>query len=194
MGAATAIFYACANDDINSMVLDSPFASLKDLANELGSNYTRLPNFVRKILYNMIRKTVKKKAKFDINEINPIDQIDTCFQPVLFGAGIQDLFVRPHHTQDLYDKYPGEKDIILFEGDHNSIRPKFFHESVSRFFYLTLMCDQLPETPKSTIPEFNGKVSQGEDLLKEMKEDEEAMLKWALDESVKLMREQNDSE
>jgi PhoPQ-activated pathogenicity-related protein len=53
-------------------------------------------------------------------------------------AGRNDDFIGPHHSQQIYDAYAGDKNLILVEGDHNSIRPRFMFDSVSIFLQQTL--------------------------------------------------------
>ena len=45
-------------------------------------------------------------------------------------------------SQKLYDKYAGDKNIVIVEGDHNSIRPRFLQDSVAIFLQT---CLQVPE-------------------------------------------------
>jgi len=54
--------------------------------------------------------------------------------PPFFCHGEGDEFILPKHSQDIYDKYCGDKNLIFIEGDHNSVRPDFFYDSVSIFF------------------------------------------------------------
>jgi len=95
------------------------------------------------VALKFIRKTIKGKAHFDIYKVCPIDHVQNSFIPALFAAAKQDDFILPHHSKDLYDKYAGDKNIVTFDGDHNSHRPDFFFDSVSIFFYNTLQVEQL---------------------------------------------------
>jgi len=91
-----------------------------------------------------VRRTIKSKAKFDINHINPIDFVKKCNMPSLFVIAKGDDFVRPHHSELLCKNYKGENNIIKVEGDHNSDRPGFMMDSASIFFYNILKCSELP--------------------------------------------------
>jgi fermentation-respiration switch protein FrsA (DUF1100 family) len=51
--------------------------------------------------------------------LNPIENVGTCYIPALFIAGKKDTFVDPHHTEEIYEKYAGDKEIMMFDGDHN---------------------------------------------------------------------------
>jgi len=52
----------------------------------------------------------------------------------MFLAARADDFVPPSHALDLHAAYSGEKQIMLFEGDHNSGRPKDVLYRVGQFF------------------------------------------------------------
>jgi len=96
----------------------------------------------------IIRKTIKKKAGFDIDHMVPLNYMAQSFVPAFFVAGKSDKYVNARHTQDLYAKYTGDKNISLVNGDHNSARPQFLLDSIAIFFYNTLMVDQLPQQAK----------------------------------------------
>lgn len=68
--------------------------------------------------------------------------MDQAFIPALFGHGEQDDFIFPHHSQQLYDAYAGEKDLIFYEGEHFGDRPAHFYEKVKSFFKNCLKVDQ----------------------------------------------------
>jgi len=90
----------------------------------------------------VLRNTIKKKAQFDIKDLEVVSVARECFVPALFVHGQSDIFVRPHHSEELYDAYGGDKMRILVEGDHNSMRPQFFLDSAVIFFCNTLLNGQ----------------------------------------------------
>jgi fermentation-respiration switch protein FrsA (DUF1100 family) len=193
MGAVTALLHGDRDPSIASMVLDSPFTSLRKLAEELAKMYAKVPKLILSGAISLIRKTIKNKAGFDINNLNPLDHVDKCFIPALFVAATGDTFIAPHHTQELYDKYAGDKTITFVEGDHNSMRPQYFLDSVAIFFYNTLMCDQLPQLPpkprlKKHVEEFKAYEvanKHNEEYQSYLMQEEEEMLKKAIQESLK---------
>ena len=70
MGAATSIQCAQADPSLACVVLDSPFSSLVTLAGELVTNAEfSIPNIMFKLAFSIIRKSVKKRAKFDIKYV-----------------------------------------------------------------------------------------------------------------------------
>lgn len=70
---------------------------------------------------SIIKSTIQSKAKFDINDLNPLkNHVEKAFIPALFIAAKEDLFISPDHTKVLHKAYAGDKNLILVEGDHNS--------------------------------------------------------------------------
>lgn len=147
MGAVTSLMYGAEDPSIAGMVLDSPFSDLVDLMMELVDTYkVRLPKFTVKFAIQYMRKAILKKAKFDIMDLNTTKVAKSCFVPVLFGHAIDDDFIRPHHSERIFEVYMGDKNIIKFEGDHNSPRPQFYFDSISIFFKNVL------QPPEDDIP------------------------------------------
>ena len=145
MGAVTAIMYGDRDPSIAGLVLDSAFSSLKVLIEELVKERVTLPNFVLNQATKLVKSTVNKKAKFNLDEIEPIKYAERCFIPALFCHGKNDSFVKVHHCTELHSVYPGDKNVIYEEGDHNSSRSKFFRDSASIFFYNTLQVAYIKE-------------------------------------------------
>ncbi|KAJ8747558.1 hypothetical protein K2173_013054 [Erythroxylum novogranatense] len=139
MGAVTSLLYGAEDPSIAGIVLDSPFSDLVDLMMELVDTYKiRLPKFTVKFAIQYMRKAIQKKAKFDIMDLNTIKVANCCFVPALFGHATDDDFIQPHHSDRIYEAYMGDKNIIKFEGDHNSPRPQFYFDSINIFFHNVL--------------------------------------------------------
>jgi pimeloyl-ACP methyl ester carboxylesterase len=75
MGAATSVMYAAEHpDEISCLVLDSPFDSLTDLAQEIAQSAdSKIPKTLYSGVVNLglrvIRKNIRKKAQFDIRYV-----------------------------------------------------------------------------------------------------------------------------
>ncbi|XP_051152814.1 uncharacterized protein LOC127266575 [Andrographis paniculata] len=135
MGAVTSLMYGAEDPSIAGMVLDSPFSDLVDLMMELVDTYkVRLPKFTVKFAIQYMRRAIQRKAKFDITDLNTIKVAKYCFVPALFGHATDDDFIQPHHSDRIFDAYEGDKNIIKFDGDHNSPRPQFYFDSICIFF------------------------------------------------------------
>ncbi|CAK7332971.1 unnamed protein product [Dovyalis caffra] len=163
------LMYGAEDPSIAGMVLDSPFSDLVDLMMELVETYKfRLPKFTVsfvvtgvKFAIQYMRKAIQKKAKFDIMDLNTIKVAKSCFVPVLFGHAIDDDFIRPHHSDRIFEAYMGDKNIIKFEGDHNSPRPQFYYDSINIFFHNVLQPpeDEVGVTYFETMHDYFGKDS-----------------------------------
>ncbi|CAN0334893.1 unnamed protein product, partial [Laminaria digitata] len=101
MGAATALLHGDRDMSIAALVLDSAFADLTQLAEEMVERGRQagltVPAFVVKMVLRMIRGTVTKTANFNVRDLRPIEHAGQTFIPALFVAGRNDDFIRPHH-------------------------------------------------------------------------------------------------
>lgn len=140
MGAVTACMFADSDPTIAGIVVDSPFASLRKLAEELAADFVgwRIPRLLLNPALNMVRNTIQSRAKFDLDGLQPIEHCRRSYAPALFIAAKDDCFIRPHHCREMHDVYPGDKNFILVEGNHNSPRPTFLQDSISIFFRFAL--------------------------------------------------------
>ena len=134
MGAVVCLLYGKRDPSIAGIVLDSPFASLVSLMEELAASHKLLTGFLTKPLISILRRSIRKRANFDILKANPLKAVSSSFIPALFGHGKEDDFVAFKHSERLYEAYAGDKNLISFDGGHNSPRPDFFHTSVLIFF------------------------------------------------------------
>uniref|UniRef100_A0A3N7FG94 Serine aminopeptidase S33 domain-containing protein n=1 Tax=Populus trichocarpa TaxID=3694 RepID=A0A3N7FG94_POPTR len=162
MGAVASLMYGAGDPSIAGMVLDSPFSDLVDLMMELVGTYKfPLPKFTVKFAIQYMRKAIQKKAKFDIMDLNTIKVAKSCFVPVLFGHAIDDDFICPYHSDRIFEAYIGDKNIIKFEGDHNSPRPQFYFDSLNIFFHNVLQPpeDEVGGTYFEMVHDYFGKDS-----------------------------------
>jgi len=142
MGAATAILRAAKDRCIAGCVLDSPFVSLRVVAEELvGQAVSVVPQFVLDMALEMVRGECVSRAGFDPDAVLPKRSAPLAKCPAFFGVAHDDNFVLPHHTQDLYDAWGGERCIRRFGGGHNGDRPAEFMREAARFLALQLRCE-----------------------------------------------------
>jgi len=97
-----------------------------------------VPGFAISMAAGLIRRSVRRRAKFDPKDVAPIGNCGKCFIPALFAHGEKDIFIKPHHSEQLHAAYAGDKNLILFDGDHNSERPDFYFDSAVIFLRQTL--------------------------------------------------------
>lgn len=149
MGAVTCLMYGAQDPLIAGMVLDSPFANLNNLMMELVDVYKiRLPKFTVKVAVQYMRKAIQKKAHFDIMDLDTVQVAKKAHIPALFGHATDDAFIQPHHSDLIFKAYTGDKNIIKFDGDHNSPRPQFYYDSITIFFLNVLRPPDAPVVPE----------------------------------------------
>ncbi|XVE87589.1 hypothetical protein DITRI_Ditri19aG0000300 [Diplodiscus trichospermus] len=155
MGAVTSLLYGAEDPSIAGMVLDSAFSNLFDLMMELVDVYKiRLPKFTVKMAVQYMRRIIQKKAKFNIMDLNCLKVAPKTFIPALFGHASEDKFIHPHHSDLIFESYAGDKNIIKFDGDHNSSRPQFYYDSVSIFFYNVLHPPRISSACSSKLEKY----------------------------------------
>ncbi|KAG2688781.1 hypothetical protein I3843_09G110600 [Carya illinoinensis] len=155
MGAVTSLLYGAEDPSIAGMVLDSAFSNLYDLMMELVDVYKiRLPKFTVKMAVQYMRRVIERKAKFDIMNLNCLQVAPKTYIPALFGHASDDKFIQPHHSDLIFKSYAGDKNIIKFDGDHNSSRPQFYYDSVSIFFYNVLHPPQISTAQSSKLEKY----------------------------------------
>ena len=109
MGAITAVMHADRDPSIAGMILDSPFTTLRKVAEELTKHIPYIPGFLTKFGLYFVKKSIKRRAKFNIDDLNPIEHVDKSYIPAFFIHAKKDTFILPHHSKDLFDKYAGDK-------------------------------------------------------------------------------------
>lgn len=153
MGAATALMYGSRDPTISCMILDSPFTDLTQLSEEMVEKGKQqgvsVPNFVVSVAMRMIKSSVKAQAGFSIRHISPISHADRCFIPAMFVAGEHDDFINKRHSILIHERYAGDKNISIVDGDHNSPRPRYMLQSACLFLQ---SCMQLPASMELVVP------------------------------------------
>lgn len=125
MGAVTALLHADRDPTLGAICLDSPFASLRQLSEELAQDYNavfHLPPCLLSLAIAVVRMRVRALADFDIEDVEPLEHVKKTFTPAMFMHGRQDMFIRPAHSRQLYDAYAGDKELVTIDGDHNTER------------------------------------------------------------------------
>eukprot|EP01117_Protostelium_nocturnum_P005497 TRINITY_DN1989_c0_g1_i3.p1 TRINITY_DN1989_c0_g1~~TRINITY_DN1989_c0_g1_i3.p1 ORF type:complete len:181 (-),score=51.14 TRINITY_DN1989_c0_g1_i3:222-764(-) len=170
----------------------------------------KIPKLMVSLGLKFIRKSIRTKAKFDINDLEPIAAVEKCYIPALFVHGKDDDFITPKHTKALYEKYKGDKNFIEVEGDHNSLRPEFLNDSIHIFFHNTLLGKEFESSESNSselnvpdaIPSFDSMMQSNRRMsfeeesrviedslsnLSEYNDEEDEELQRAIRESLKMM-------
>jgi len=145
MGSVTALLHADRDHSIGGMVLDSAFASLRQLASELAQSDYKVPSWLLSGALAIGRMRIKSLCNFDIDALAPERHVSASFVPAFFIAARGDDFVAPHHTQRLYEAYNGDKELEMVDGDHNSPRIPEINRKVVLFFCRAFRLHSAPD-------------------------------------------------
>ncbi len=124
MGAVTAIIYASeCPEDLDFLVLDSPFADLEELLKELVDKHFFLGEvFIGFFLY-MFGDEIKKRIGFDISELKPVEFCTRVSTNLAFVIARNDTMVSQNSINDMYHACNSTRKYnILIEGTHSSTR------------------------------------------------------------------------
>ncbi|MFA5308582.1 MAG: alpha/beta hydrolase [Dehalococcoidales bacterium] len=98
MGAATAIFAAAEDDDIDCIVADSCYADITEIMKREFSARTRFPGF----FLSPVLFTVKLFYGVDFPAVKPVAVVpEIAPRPILFIHGADDTFLPPDHAARL---------------------------------------------------------------------------------------------
>lgn len=116
MGAAIALQVAAHNPWIRAVWADSPFASLRRVAEEFMRRVTHLPGAVLSpVLWTTIR-VANYRGKFDIETVNPLELAARIKCPVSLVHGTKDQLIATVHSEQIYGALGGDKEIWFVEG------------------------------------------------------------------------------
>jgi len=148
------------NAVLKGLILDSPFASLVQLCEELveraRSQGAVLPSLLISVALSLISRSVQKEARFPLRDISPIDHVSSSSTPALFIVGADDNFIPPHHSEDLVERYSRgvSTNLFMVPGGHNDVRPPLVTEAIQQFLRVRL---SLSEEDALKVPTYLAK-------------------------------------
>ncbi|CAM9595033.1 unnamed protein product [Chrysoparadoxa australica] len=138
MGAASATLftakYGAVAQGVLGVVLDSPFASFRQLCMDLvRAGQVKVPKVALRAAMMLIRRSVKKRTGADINKLSPVKACKAITCPVLIIAAQEDKMVPPSHGEALLDSWGAHSHLIKCKGGHNSVRQTVINECIEVF-------------------------------------------------------------
>ena len=79
MGAVTSILYGSKDNDIYSIVVDSPFSNLTDLVYELADEKMSIPRFIVSPLLSILKSVIKDKINGSLDDVKPLEAVKKIF-------------------------------------------------------------------------------------------------------------------
>ena len=153
MGAATTLLYAGSIiDDADFYISDCAFSNFEDQVYHIMTQTTPLRSTLAIRFANLF---LKIRDGYTLNLVSPIDVVDKIEKPVLFIHSLEDDFILPNMTEDLYEKKKGPKELKLFErGAHAKSfneNPEEYEEVVSNFLKKYNLYEERPEPELKSI-------------------------------------------
>jgi uncharacterized protein len=116
MGAAVALQAAAGFDDIQALVLDSPFASLEQVAIEQTIAITNLPRFAVYLPMQLACWWSRFVEDFPVSEVSPLLSAASLKCPIFLIHGDADRKIGVHHSRQIFDAAPEPKELWIGEG------------------------------------------------------------------------------
>ena len=110
MGGATVLMCGAKNPKVKFIIADCAYSSAKAIIKDQIKKVKFIP-FTP--VYYILRKKVKRLYNFDLNDINPIDDILTSKTPILFIHGEADKYVPFKMSVEMFNKHNNPKDKLL---------------------------------------------------------------------------------
>lgn len=128
MGAATALLEAAIDPRVQYVISDCAFADLYRLVKEIMKHRFHIPIFP--FIYFM-RPFFRLFTGVSIKGISPIKALNTIKVPILFVHGIDDDYINCQHSKDMYEKYQGEKMLMLAK--NQALHAASYHADQERY-------------------------------------------------------------
>lgn len=135
MGAATIILYAGTyEDEADFHIVDCPFS---DFTEQVLHVLRRETPFRSMTVLRIANLFLKLRDGYTFNLISPKEVVGNISKPMLFIHSLEDTFILPYMTEELYEKKTGPKMLKLFDkGEHARAfnkNPKQYEETVKEF-------------------------------------------------------------
>jgi len=89
MGAVTALLYLSQDSNITSVVLDSPFKSLRGLVEDMAEKTSSVPGIVLSAGLKLVDRKLQEKAQFSLYKLDPLKlAAPKIFIPAFFLVGV----------------------------------------------------------------------------------------------------------
>ncbi|MEK5071037.1 alpha/beta hydrolase [Sporosarcina sp. FSL K6-1508] len=117
MGAATTILYAGTfKDEANFHIVDCPFSDFSEQILHILRKNTPIRSSMALRIANVF---LKMRDGYTLNLVSPREVVKNIVKPVLFIHSMEDDFILPYMTEELYAAKQGDKMLKLFQkGTH----------------------------------------------------------------------------
>lgn len=122
MGAGSSIIFSAVPENqqfVSCLVLDSPFTTLKKLAEDIVKSRRYVPSFLIRCGLCCVRSDLKKQTGVDIGGIKNYKAVEEIDVPALYISAKEDQVVLPKRVATLFEHHKSkQKQFLSIEGDH----------------------------------------------------------------------------
>lgn len=111
LGAASTMASMKYKPEVDFAVSDCGFSNILGVLKPAAKIF-HAPAF----LINFAEPGVRLRYHYSLNDMRPIDSLDDNTVPILFIHGSADTFILPRHSQDMFDRTKGIKEIHFIPG------------------------------------------------------------------------------
>lgn len=134
-GASAAIMAGLETPEIDAIVADSPYASLRIAVSNFGE---KKEVKLTEALFPLYMEVAKLTLNFDIGKTNLLNRVKDLRTPCFLIHGTEDQILAPKNSQLLYESINSTKQLWLAEGaghvESYDLFPKEYKERVTAFF------------------------------------------------------------
>lgn len=107
------------DESVKYIVAESPYGTLKEEAIYTLKTYYKLSKFP---FYDLMQlRTSLLKPGYEVSDVDVTTAVSNATIPVLFLMGTQDDYIPSEYTQEVYDAYPAEKELISADVRHGLV-------------------------------------------------------------------------
>lgn len=144
-GGGTVLEYlSIAHPNVKFVIADCPYSDLTELIRYQLTVLNKIPAYP---LLPLVDRMLEKKAGFRLQQVSPLKAVEQSMLPVLFIHGTEDDYVPTHMSEDLYQRKPEPKRLLLIEGAKHanaySVDPKRYSDEVRSFIREVLDSPQM---------------------------------------------------
>lgn len=114
LGGATVLMCGVNNDKVKFIIDDCGFSNGKE---EIKHEFDKQRYIPFKPVYWLLRKKIKHRCNFDMDEVNPLKEIEKSNKPILFIHGKEDKLVPYTMAEDMYNKRGNKEDLLYLVED-----------------------------------------------------------------------------
>mgnify|MGYP000845316418 FL=1 len=113
MGGGTVLEYLAINKYVKFVIADCPYSDLKELMHYQLWQLNHVPPFP---VLNILDLMLKKRIKFKLADVSPLEAVKDSELPVMFVHGSNDNYVPTYMSKKMYDAKKGTKKLLIIDG------------------------------------------------------------------------------